>query len=73
MKLSGQISIDLPAGDYFAAADHRRRLDEILTYIRESYPEATLSIRERRERRALQLTPAAPRASTGALNAYAQD
>lgn len=24
MKLHGQISIDLPAGDYFALADHRK-------------------------------------------------
>ena len=73
MKLCGQISIELPAGDYFSAAEHRKRLEDILSYIRDSYPEATLSVRKRRERRALQLTPAAPRASTGALNSYAQD
>jgi len=50
-----------------------RRLEEILDYIRDLYPDATLAVRERRERRALQLAPAAPRAATGALNRYAED
>jgi len=73
MKYCGQISIELPAGDYFTTADHRRRLEEILAYIRTSYPEATLALRERRERRALMLAPAEPKAPTGALNRYAGD
>ena len=73
MKLCGQISIELPAGDYFTAADHRRRLEDILSYVRDIYPEATLAVRERRERKALQLATAAPRASTGALNRYAPE
>jgi hypothetical protein len=73
MKLCGQISIELPAGDYFTIAEHRRRLEDILDYIRGLYPDATLAVRERRERRALQLAPAAPRAATGALNRYAED
>ena len=47
MKLCGQISIDLPAGDYFTLADHRRRLEDILNYIRDTYPDATLAVRER--------------------------
>ena len=37
MKLHGQISIDLPAGDYFALADHRKRLEEILAFIRSTW------------------------------------
>jgi hypothetical protein len=73
MKLSGQISIELPAGDYFTIADHRKRLEDILAYIRSSYPEATLALRERRKRKALPINHAAPRAATGALNRYAQD
>ena len=73
MKLRGQISIEFPAEDYFAIADHKRRLEDILSYIRDSYPEATLALRERRERRALSLSHAQPRAATGALNRYAQD
>jgi hypothetical protein len=73
MKLHGQISIDLPAGDYFTLADHRKRLEEILAFIRSTYPEATLSLRERRSRTPMPMTPAPPRAATGALNSYAQD
>jgi hypothetical protein len=73
MKLCGQISIEFPAADYFSAAEHKRRLEDILDYIRSSYPEATLEVKERRERKALYLTPAAPRAATGALNSYPQD
>lgn len=73
MKLCGQISIELPVGDYFAAADHKKRLEEILDYIRSHYPGATLEVRERRERKAMQLTPARPRSATGALNRYAED
>ena len=73
MKLRGQISVEFPADDYFAFADHKRRLEDILSYIRNSYPDATLALRERRQRRDLSLSHAAPRSVTGALNAYAQD
>jgi hypothetical protein len=73
MKLSGQISIDLPVGDYFTTADHRQQLEDILSYIRKVYPDASLAIRERRERRTMHLSSAAPRAATGALNLYAED
>ncbi len=72
MKLCGQISIEFPAADYFSAAEHRRRLEDILDFIRSSYPEATLAVRERRQRKALELRPAAPRAPSGALNSYPQ-
>jgi hypothetical protein len=73
MKFCGQISIEFPAADYFSLAEHKRQLEEILNFIRSSYPEATLAVKERRERKALYLTPAAPRAATGALNHYPQD
>ena len=73
MRLCGQISIDLPPGDYFDALEHRKRLQEILAYIRDAYPQATLSVRERRERKEMMLTPAAPRSATGALNHYAAE
>jgi hypothetical protein len=73
MKFCGQISIEFPATDYFTIAEHRRRLEDILGYIRLSYPDAALAVKERRERKALYLTPAAPRAATGALNSYPQD
>jgi hypothetical protein len=60
MKLCGQISVELNVGDYVEAADHQKRLEEILRQVRAAYPDATLSMRERRERKALALTRAAP-------------
>ncbi|MBA4014098.1 MAG: hypothetical protein C0481_19725 [Phenylobacterium sp.] len=51
MKLWGQISIELNVGDYVEAAEHQRRLEAILEQARAVYPEATLAMRERRERR----------------------
>ena len=53
MKFCGQISIEFPAADYFSIAEHRRRLEEILSFIRSSYPDATLAVKERRERKAV--------------------
>jgi hypothetical protein len=73
MKLSGQILIDLPAGDYLAIADHRKRLEDILAFIRDSYPGATLVLKEKRQRTPMSLELAPPRAPTGALNAYAAE
>jgi hypothetical protein len=64
MKLCGQISVELIVDDFVAAADHQRRLEGLLALIRDTYPDATLAMRERRERRAGQLPqmPAAARA-----------
>jgi hypothetical protein len=61
MKLSGQISIELTVDDFVAAADHQRRLEGLLRLIRDSYPDATLAMRERRERKELALPRAATR------------
>ena len=74
MKLCGQISVELNVGDYIEAADHQKRLEDILRLVRDAYPDATLSMRERRQRKALPLTRATPRsAATGALNRYADE
>ena len=58
MKLCGQIVIELTVDDFVQAADHQRRLERLLADIRQSYPEATLAMRERRERKPLALSPA---------------
>src|SRR5258705_5298215 len=74
MKLCGQISVELNVGDYIEAADHQKRLEDILKLVRDAYPDATLAMRERRQRKAMPLTRAAPHsAATGALNRYADD
>ncbi|WP_334163466.1 hypothetical protein [Phenylobacterium sp.] len=61
MKLCGQISVELTVGDYVEAAEHQRRLQEILRQVRDAYPEATLAVRERRRRK-----PTLPRLPHGA-------
>lgn len=61
MKLSGQISIELTVDDFVAAADHQRRLEGLLALIRDSYPDATLAMRERRARKEMSLPRAASR------------
>ncbi|THD62432.1 hypothetical protein [Phenylobacterium sp.] len=48
MMLSGQISIELTVDDYVAAADHQKRIEGLLARIRDTYPNATLTLRERR-------------------------
>jgi hypothetical protein len=71
MKLCGQISVELNVGDYIEAADHQKRLEDILRLVRAAYPEATLAMRERRQRKAVPLSRATPKgASTGVLNRY---
>lgn len=71
MKLWGQISVELTVGDYVEAADHQRRLEEILRLVRDSYPDATLSMRERRQRKSQPQVRALPgSATTGKLNDY---
>lgn len=70
MKLCGQISIELTVDDFVEAADHQRRLEQLLATIRASYPEATLAMRERRERKALTLSPAPAGATPAALRRY---
>ena len=74
MKLCGQISVELTVGDYIEAADHQKRLEDILRMVRDAYPDARLAMRERRQRKALPLARATPRpAATGALNGYLED
>ena len=68
MKLCGQISVDLSVDDYVAAADHQRRLEQILKLVRDSYPDATLAMRERRLRKTMSLARAPSRPV--ALNRY---
>jgi hypothetical protein len=61
MKLCGQISIELTVDDFIAAADHQKRLEGLLMLIRNTYPDATLAMRERREQKARALTRLTPR------------
>lgn len=43
--------MDLNAGNYIEAAEHQSLLQEFLKGLQNRYPKASLTIRERRERR----------------------
>ncbi|HVI32066.1 hypothetical protein [Phenylobacterium sp.] len=73
MKLCGQISVELSVDDFIEAADHQRRLEDILRLVRDSYPEATLAMRERRQRKPLSLARAPEPPASGALRRYADE
>lgn len=73
MKLWGQISVELNVEDFVEAADHQKRLEEILRVVKDAYPEATLAMRERRQRRPTPIVRARPPGlGTGRLNEYAE-
>lgn len=57
MRLRAQITIDITANDYVDAAQHQRYIEQFITTIKEKYPRAVLSIRERRERKVDSITP----------------
>ncbi len=51
MRLRAQILVDIAADDFVQAADHQKHLGDFLEQLRERYPHAIMSIRERRERK----------------------
>jgi hypothetical protein len=48
MRLRAQITIDIEAEDFIAAADHQRRITGLIGHLKEAYGQAELSFRERR-------------------------
>ena len=51
MRLRAQIIVDIDATDYIEAAEHQNQLRIFLQEIQARYPMASLSMRERRERK----------------------
>jgi hypothetical protein len=72
LRLRAQITIDIEASDFVAAADHQRQVEDFIAKIREVYEEADLVLKERRApiAAASPRPPARSRKHTGALNAY---
>jgi len=72
LRLRAQITIDIEANDFVAAADHQRRVEDFITQIREVYGEAGLVLKERRAPLGASAArpPARSRKHTGAVNAY---
>ena len=50
MRLRAQMTFEFDAVDYIEAAQHQRALEEYLEHINEKYANASLTIKERRER-----------------------
>lgn len=70
MRLSGQISVSLDVNSFAEAGDHQRALEEFLDAVRTKYPDAALTLKQRRERAQLQLAPAPkPRGFNGGRRA----
>jgi hypothetical protein len=71
LRLRAQITIDIEATDFVAAADHQRRVQVFADGIRQVYAEANLVLRERRSPAGPRETPPSPtRRPTGKLNSY---
>jgi hypothetical protein len=51
MRLRAQIVVDIDAGDFVEAAEHQNALRSYLAEIQARYPAASMTMRERRERR----------------------
>jgi hypothetical protein len=74
MRLRAEIAIEVEAADYLDAAKHQETLTHLMSTVRDRYPEASMSIRERRQRRGVRA--GGPHGGqikhyTGRLNSYA--
>lgn len=72
MRLRAHITIDIDAADFVSAAEHQRRVEQLLEIVRRDYAHANLELRERRERSEAggDARPLKPGRPTGALNLY---
>jgi hypothetical protein len=70
IQLRAEFLVDFDAADFVDAGSHQRRLAEVFAGLQQQYPDAKLSIRERRQRglKEQEFSPAA--VSTGKLKTY---
>ncbi len=74
LRLRAQITIDIEAADFVAAADHQRQVESFIDGIRQVYADTSLVLKERR----VLAGPREPRPEpsqrrpTGRLNSYAE-
>jgi hypothetical protein len=61
MKLRAEICIEIEADDYIAAADHQRSVETLFGNVKAKYGQASLAIRQLRERQAPAPAPRARR------------
>ena len=75
LRLRAEITIDLDAADFLEAAEHQRRIEELIESVRREYSQATFAFRPRRGPRNKKATAPAQRNGdikhyTGRLHAY---
>jgi hypothetical protein len=64
LRLRAQLVVDVEAANFLEAAEHQARLERLVAELAQAYPQASLTIRERREPRLKpQKTPERPRRS----------
>ena len=73
LRLRAEITIDLDAADFLEAAEHQRRIEDLISAMRAEYRQAIFAFRPRRGPRSKKA--AEPRASeikhyTGRLHSY---
>jgi hypothetical protein len=73
MRLRAEIVIEIDAPDFVVAAEHQRRVEVLHEAVRQAYPQASMLLRERKERIAARQVQAARPVmhQTGRLHAYA--
>jgi hypothetical protein len=62
MRFRVDISLEIEADDYIAAAEHQRRISGLFSAMKQDYPDADLSFRQMRNVTSLPASPA-PRSS----------
>ena len=63
MRFRVDISLEIEADDYIAAAEHQRRVGDLFALMKENYPDAEFSFRQLRN--LANAAASAPRASGG--------
>lgn len=75
LRLRAEITIDLDAADFLEAAEHQRRIEELIESVRREYSQASFAFRPRRGPRNKKAESPAQRPAeikhyTGRLHAY---
>ncbi|MBS0296368.1 MAG: hypothetical protein JSR45_08650 [Proteobacteria bacterium] len=71
IRFRTEISIDIDAVDYLAAAEHQKQIELMLRDLRAAYPNLVMSVRPRRAPRVRRAAEASRlRHYTGRLNTY---
>ena len=71
LKLRVEITLEIEAMDFIEAAEHQRTLQVFEQGLRNEYPSAVMTIKERRAPRLVSKSPTKPLQRSGLLSSYA--